>query len=101
MSDQQDVCLDLNNREFQEQLFNLDKNDQRRSMVTLRKLSKMTWEQVYRDPGLHWETIHSRSGPGGERLYSFRVSKKFRAVAFREGDFMKLLSLHPDHDSAY
>jgi len=24
-----------------------------------------------------------------------------RAVAFRDGDFLRLISLHPDHDSAY
>ncbi len=57
MSDQSTVRLDLNNREFQKQLFDLDKSDQRRVMVTLRKLSKMTWEQVYRDPGLNWEAM--------------------------------------------
>ena len=49
-----------------------------------RKLSQMTWEQVYRDAGLNWEAISSRVGPGGARLYSLRMGKGFRAVGFRQ-----------------
>jgi hypothetical protein len=96
------VRLDLNNPELQRQLFALPKEDQLRVLGTLEKLSRMTWEQVYRDRGLRWEAILSRSGRRAERLYSLRVSKGFRAVAFREGTWwLRLLSLHPDHDSAY
>jgi hypothetical protein len=61
----------------------------------------MTWDQVYRDAGLRWEVILSKDGPNGERLYSLRIGKAFRAVAFRDGDWLRLLTLHPDHDSAY
>jgi len=50
---------------------------------------------------LRWELIQSRQGPQGERLYSLRVSRSCRAVAWREGDWLRFLSLHPDHDSAY
>ena len=95
------VRLDLNNVAFQEQLFDLSKEDQRRVLASLRKLSKMTWDQVYGDPGLKWEAVLSRSGPRGQRLYSLRMGKGLRAAAFREEDFLKLLSLHPDHDSTY
>ncbi|MPZ21119.1 MAG: hypothetical protein GEV06_24950 [Luteitalea sp.] len=35
------------------------------------------------------------------RDFSVRVSQRIRAVAFRDGDFLRLISLHPDHDSAY
>ena len=49
------VRLDLNNPVFQRQLFNLPKNDQRNILNTLRKLSKMTWSQVYTDHGLKWD----------------------------------------------
>jgi hypothetical protein len=34
-------------------------------------------------------------------LYSFRISQVFRAVAYREGLGLRILTLHPDHDSAY
>jgi hypothetical protein len=50
---------------------------------------------------LKWETIHSRQGHNGQRLYSFRIGQAFRAVAYRESAWLRLLSLHPDHDSGY
>ncbi len=61
----------------------------------------MTWEQLYKDQGLKWELIHFKKGKQGEKLYSLRVTQKCRAVAIREGDYLRLLSLHSDHDSAY
>ena len=93
--------LDLNNPEFQQQLFALEKDAQRSVLVTLAKLSKMTWEAVYRDAGLKWEALVSRVGPHGGRLYSLRMGKGFRAVAYRQENWLRILSLHPDHDSAY
>jgi hypothetical protein len=95
------VWLDLNDSEFQQDLFALGKEQQTSVLRTLRKLSRMSWEQVYQDSGLNWEAIYSRTGLRGERLYSFRIGKGFRAVARRDGDWLKILSLHPDHDSAY
>lgn len=82
-------------------LFQLPKQQQLSVLGTLRKLSQMSWEQVYQDSGLKWELIHSRDEARGNRLYSFRIGKGFRAVAVRDGDWLALLSLHPDHDSAY
>jgi hypothetical protein len=95
------VRLDLNNPVFQRNLFGLTKDQQRSVLTTLKKLSEMTWDQIYRDSGLNWEQISSRAGEGGERLYSLRMSQSFRAVAFRENEWMRFVSLHPDHDSAY
>lgn len=95
------VRLDLNQPDFQEDLFELTKPAQRSVLLTLRKLSRMSWQQIYRDPGLKWEAISSRRGPGGGRLYSFRIGKGSRAVAARDGEWLRVLSLHPDHDSAY
>ena len=93
--------LDLNNPVFQRQLFNLSKSNQRNILNTLRKLADMTWQQVYSDYGLKWEIILSQEGPGGNKLYSFRIGRGFRGVAYRDGLWLRLLSLHPDHDSAY
>ncbi len=95
------VQLDLNNPVFQRNLFSLQKNEQWAIFQTLRKLSRMTWKQVYGDGGLKWEAIQSRTGPHGEKLYSFRIGKAFRAVACREESWLRVLSLHPDHDTAY
>jgi hypothetical protein len=95
------VLLDLNSPTFQRHLFALTKEQQRSVLLTLAKISEMTWDQVYQDAGLRWEAITHRAGPGGERSYSLRMGKGFRAVACREGERMRFLSLHPDHDSAY
>lgn len=95
------IRLDLNSPEFQKARFALEKSLQRQVLSTLKKLAAMTWDQIYRDPGLRWEAILSRVGPHGGRLYSLRISAEFRAVAFRDGSWLRLLTLHPDHNSAY
>ena len=101
MSLQPAVRLDLNNPVFQRQLFALTADQQRAVLGSLRKLSQMTWQQLYRDTGLRWEAIIFRSGPHGGRLYSLRLGRAFRAVAYREESWLRILTLHPDHDSAY
>ena len=101
MSPHQTVLLDLNNPVFQRQLFAFEADQQRAVLSSLRKLSQMTWQQLYRDSGLRWEAILSRPGPHGGRLCSMRLGRAFRAVAYREESWLRLLTLHPDHDSAY
>ena len=95
------IRLDLNNPVFQAQLLDLNKQEAWAVLKTLRLLQRMSWEQIQVSKGLHWELIQSKQGASGERLYSLRISRTCRAVAFREGDWLRLLSLHPDHDSAY
>jgi len=95
------VRLDLNSPVFQRQLFALPKDGQTAVLNALRKLVGMSWQQVYADGGLRWEAILSRVGSHGDRLYSLRIGRGFRAVAYREGDWLRLLTLHPDHDTAY
>jgi hypothetical protein len=95
------VLLDLNNPEFQQEWFALEREEAMSVLATLRKIHVLDLEQLYRDKGLHWEAINSRSGPAGKRLYSLRITRSVRAVAYRDGDFLRFLSLHPDHDSAY
>ncbi len=101
MSNESKIRLDLNNPEFLQQLLALSKEQQWRVLASLRKLFAMTWTQVYTDKGLKWEAVQSRQGPLGTRLYTFRISQGFRALAYREGVWLRLLSLHPDHNSAY
>jgi len=79
----------------------VQKNEQRAVIGTLRKISRMSWRQLYVDKGLKWEAVASRSGPYGARLYSFRIGKGFRGLAYRDGNWLRILSLHPDHDNAY
>ena len=95
------VLLDLNNPVFQQTWFSLDRQEALAVLATMRKLSRMEWDALYRDKGLRWEAIVSRSGPHGQRIYSLRITQRIRAVAFRDGDFLRFLSLHRDHDSAH
>ncbi|MGC9969837.1 MAG: hypothetical protein ABSE56_04535 [Bryobacteraceae bacterium] len=95
------ILLDLNNPVFQETWFALQRAEALSVLATLRKVRQMDWNQLYRDRGLRWEAILSRTGPAGQRLYSLRVTRRVRAIGYRDGDFLRLLSLHPDHDSAY
>lgn len=93
---QRRVLLDINNPVFLTDFVQLQVDDLRQTVKTFRKLLVMTWDQVYADQGLRWETI--RDDPGS---YSLCLSRKCRAVVLREGDYMRFLSIHPDHDSAY
>ena len=95
------IQLDLNNPEFQANLLALPKQEAWAVLKTLRMLQAISWEQLQSSKGLRWELIQSRQGPVGQRLYSLRISRSCRAVAWREGTWLRLLSLHPDHDSTY
>ena len=96
------VRLDLNNLVFQENLLNLQKPERHSALETLKKLRQMSWTQVYRDNGLKWEKIVSVTPPAGiAAIYSLRITQSRRATAYRNGDFMRLLTIAPDHDAAY
>ena len=45
------VRLDLNNPEFQSDLFALQKPEQLAVLATLRKIASLSWDQVHRDQG--------------------------------------------------
>lgn len=96
-----DILLDLNNPIFQQHLFALPKSEALATLKTLRKISQLTWKQLYQDKGLKWEMIQSKKGKNGETLYTIRITQKCRAIAIREDNYLRLLSLHSDHDSAY
>jgi len=96
------VRLDLNNPVFQEHLFGLQKPERNAAMDTLRKIRLLSWDQLYRDKGLKWEKIISVKPPLGiDAIYSLRITQSRRCTAYREGDFMRLLTVAPDHDSTY
>lgn len=96
------VRLDLNNPVFQENLLTLQKPERLAALDTLGRLRQMTWSQVYRDKGLNWEKILSVRPPAGvDAIYSLRITQSRRATAYRDGDFIRLLTVAPDHDSTY
>jgi hypothetical protein len=95
------IRIDLNNPQFQQSLFSLQTNEALAVLRTLSRLSKLTWESLHVDRGLRWEAIHSRESASGHKVYSLRATRAMRILAYREGDWLRLLSIHPDHDSAY
>lgn len=98
----QPVSLDLNNPDFQLDLFSLQQPEKLAALNTLQKIRRLTWAQVYRDNGLKWEKITSRKPPAGiEALYSLRMTQSCRAVAYRAGNTMVFLRIFSDHDATY
>ena len=94
------VRLDLNNPVFQEHLFGLQKPEQNAAVDTLRKIRLLSWAQVYRDPGLKWEKIVSvKPPPGVDAIYSLRITPSRGCTAYRDGNFMRFLTVAPDHDA--
>ena len=93
--------LDLNFPHFQHDLFSLSKTDHSTFIRTAKKNQKMDFSQVQQSSGLNLEKIRNMTTPSGKTLYSIRMSRSFRAVITIEGDFIRFVSLHPDHDSAY
>ena len=96
------VLLDLNNPIFQENLFSLPKPERHSAVETLKKIRQLSWPQFYGDRGLKWEKITSVAAPAGiDAVYALRLSQSRRATAYRDGDYLRLLSIAPDHDATY
>ena len=96
------IRLDLNNPVFQEQLLTLQKIERHAALDTLNKFRQLTRNQLYRDPGIKREKITSIKPPAGiDAVYYLRISRSRRAIAHREGEYMRLLTIAPDHDATY
>jgi len=96
------VQLDLNNEVFQSNWFSLDNTERQRVTNTLQKIRQLTWDQVRRDQGLKWEKVASvRPPPGVDAIYTLRITQSRRATAYRQGNFMRFLTIAPNHDTAY
>ncbi len=96
------VQLDLNNPEFQKSWLTLETDEAERVRASFRKILQLSWNDLYRDKGLKWEKVQSLMAPPGiDALYTFRVSKSTRGVGFRDGNFLRVLLIQPDHDATY
>ena len=96
------VRLDLNNPVFQEHLLHMQKPDRHAALDTLKKIRQLSWAQLYRDNGLKWEKIASVKPPVGiDAVYSLRITQSRRCTAFRDGDYLRFLTIALDHDSTY
>ena len=95
------VRLDLNSPEFLDVFLRLETAELKQVVTSLDRLRSLEWSALYRHTGFQWEAIGHLAAPNGAKVYSLRLSQKVRALAYREGSFLRFLSLHPDHDSAY
>lgn len=101
------VLCDLNFPRLQNELLDLESTEFDQVDETVKKIEKMTWDQIYKTSsktqkrGLNWEIIENQVTHSSKKIASVRISKKFRARVCRDGKFMRFISLHPDHDSAY
>jgi hypothetical protein len=95
------IRLDLNSPEFQDVLFRLESNDLKQVVSALRRLRELDWNGLYRHTGFQWEAIEYLRVGGGAKVYSLSLSQRIRAVGVRDGRVLRLISLHPDHDSTY
>lgn len=95
------IRLDLNSPEFQDVFFRLQADELTQVVASLRRLRELDWNSLYRHTGFRWEAIEHLKAPNGAKGYSLRLSQRLRAVAFRDRDFLRFISLHPEHDSAY
>ena len=80
------IRLDLNSPEFQDVFFRLELAELKQVVGSLRR---------------KWEALRHIRTPNGAMAYSLRLSEKIRGIAYRDGAFLRFISLHPDHDSAY
>ena len=95
------VRLDLNSPEFQDVFFRLEPSELKKVVGSLGRLRELDWNAVYRHTGFKWEAIRHIRTPNDATAYSLRLSEKIRAIAYCDGDFLRIISLHPDHDSTY
>ena len=95
------VRLDLNSPEFQDVFFRLELSELKQVVGSLRRLGELDWNSLYRHTGFKWEAVRHIRTPNGATAHSLRLSEKIRGIAYRDGDFLRIISLHPDHDSAY
>lgn len=63
----------------------------------------MTLVQLRAHPGLAFEKLQNLADPGtGKDLWSFRITKKARALCVMEpGPTLVIVLIEPDHDKAY
>ena len=102
------VECDLEYPRLQKQLRELGFYELEAFLKKVATLNKMTWNQVHATfskgsgkRGLNWEVLAGQKTANGGTVASIRITDKFRARVAREGVFMRFISLHPDHDSAY
>lgn len=107
LNQHKNVEIDLEWPRVQTELQNLEIKELDQVEATIEKIKKMTWDQIYKTSsktqkrGINWEPIEGQQTASGKTIASIRISGKSRARVCRDGNFMKFISIHLDHDSAY
>ena len=93
--------LDLNFPDFPKDLFKLGKKELYSLIKTLRTPSMIDFNQIRQSSGLNLERIKTMRTRKENTIYSIRITRSFRAILTIEGNYLRFIALHPDHDSAY
>jgi hypothetical protein len=91
-ADDKGVRLDLNSPEFQDVLFRLEATELKQVVASLRRLRELEWATLDRHTGFTWEAIEHLKAPNGAKVYSLRLSQRIRALGFRDGELLRLIS---------
>ena len=102
------VLVDTGYPRFFNAIVNLELDEQEVILDTIDKIQKMTWDDVYRTSsktpgqkrGINYEPVDQRTA-SGKRIATIRASGKIRIRVCRDEQFMRCISIHVDHDSAY
>lgn len=102
------VLIDASCPRFMTALANLKEHDQEAILDTIGKIQKLTWDDVYKTSsktpgqkrGINYEAIDQQTA-SGRRIATIRESGKIRIRVCRDQQFMRFISIHIDHDSAY
>ena len=100
----QNVRVDVSYPNFLKSLQELEADEQERVLATIEKIQQMTWNDVYQTSsktpghkrGINFEPTEQRT-KSGIRIATIRVGQKMRARVCRREQFMRFISLHPDH----
>ena len=103
------IAVDVGLSAFHADFKTLTVEEQAEFFDAITKIQGMTWQQLWdtssktpgQKRGFNYEKIEGQVTPGGEQVHSIRITQKFRARVTRSDRWMRFISLHPDHDSAY
>lgn len=83
------ICLDLNSPEFQDVFFRLEAAELKQVVASLRRLTELDWNGLYRHAGFQWEAVRhikAPTAPARTRSGSVRRSERWRTATARFSD---------------
>ncbi len=100
------VRVDLSFPAFVKQLATMERDQLQAIMNSIVKLQKTSWHELWAQStkgkgktGFNYEFIEEDKDLG--KIHSIRITAACRARVVRDNEWMRFISLHPDHDSAY